>query len=181
MTQRVIFVAMLMSCVALAMPPLVRPQPWLIWNASASAPIGLYLVRAPEPLHLGDLVAVTPPDGLVAFLDARGYLPRGVPLIKHVVALPGATVCRQGVAITVDGLPVGEARVHDRKGRDLPVWQGCRVLGPGEVFLMNSDVPDSLDGRYFGPLPRTAITARLRPVWREDGPQEAIERGAAMR
>lgn len=181
MTRCVIFFAMLMGCASLAMPLLVRPQPRLIWNATASAPIGLYLVREPEPLHLGGLVAVTPPDGLAAFLDARGYLPRGVPLIKHVVALPGASVCRQGVAITVDGLPVGEARVHDRKGRDLPVWQGCRVLGPGEVFLMNPDVPDSLDGRYFGPLPRAAIIARLRPIWLDDVPQEATEREPVMR
>jgi hypothetical protein len=54
---------------------------------------------------------------------------------------------------------------QDRNGRDLPIWQGCHRLGAGEVFLMNPDAPDSLDGRYFGPLPRTAITARLTPLW----------------
>ena len=94
MTRRMILTIAAIACTVLAMPAFFRPQPLLIWNASASAPIGLYLVRKPEPLNLGDLVAVTPPDGLAAFLDKRSYLPRGVPLIKHVVALPGATVCR---------------------------------------------------------------------------------------
>jgi type IV secretory pathway protease TraF len=43
MTRRAIFLAAMVGCAALVMPVLVRPQPWLIWNASASAPIGLYL------------------------------------------------------------------------------------------------------------------------------------------
>ena len=35
---------------------------------------------------------------------------------------------------------------------------------------MNWDAPDSLDGRYFGPLPTSTITARVVPVWTdEDG------------
>ena len=46
---------------------------------------------------------------------------------------------------------------HDRRGRDLPVWQGCRVIAQGEVFLMNWDEPESLDSRYFGPIPLSAI------------------------
>ncbi|MNY66109.1 Peptidase S26 [compost metagenome] len=30
---------------------------------------------------------------------------------------------------------------------------------------MNWDAPDSLDGRYFGPLPVTSIVARALPLW----------------
>ena len=73
-----------------------------------------------------------------------------------------------GDAITVDHLRLGHAHTQDRNGRDLPVWRGCHRLGAGEVFLMNPDAPDSLDGRYFGSLPRTAITARLTPLWTVD-------------
>jgi type IV secretory pathway protease TraF len=29
---------------------------------------------------------------------------------------------------------------------------------------MNWDEPDSLDGRYFGPLPRSAVIARAIPI-----------------
>jgi conjugative transfer signal peptidase TraF len=148
-----------------ALTSVFHPAPKLLWNASASVPIGLYSVRRALPLHVGELVVVTPPEPLARFFAARRYLPLGVPLVKHVLALPGQTVCRDGRAITVDGAIVGEALEHDRFGRALPDWQGCRTLAPGEVFLMNTVPPDSLDGRYFGPLPLTTIVGRADPIW----------------
>jgi type IV secretory pathway protease TraF len=30
---------------------------------------------------------------------------------------------------------------------------------------MNRTPPDSLDGRYFGPLPMIAIVGRVDPIW----------------
>lgn len=103
---------------------------------------------------------VTPPEPLARFFAARRYLPLGVPLLKHILALPSHPVCRNGRAIPVDGAAVDEALEHDRFGRALPDWQGCRALGPGEVFVMNTAPPDFLDGRYFGPLPLTTIIGR---------------------
>ena len=35
---------------------------------------------------------------------------------------------------------------------------------------MNWDEPDSLDGRYFGPTPRSALLGRARPLWTGDEP-----------
>jgi conjugative transfer signal peptidase TraF len=142
-----------------------HPAPKLLWNASASVPIGLYIVRRALPLRIGELVVVSPPEPLAQFFAARGYLPLGVPLVKHVLALPGQTVCRTGRAITVDSITVGQALEHDRFGRALPDWQGCRALAPGEVFVMNTAPADSLDGRYFGPLPLTTIVGRADPIW----------------
>jgi conjugative transfer signal peptidase TraF len=139
--------------------------PKLLWNASASVPIGLYAVRHALPLHIGELVVVSPPEPLAQFFAARHYLPLGVPLVKHVLALAGQTVCRTGRAITVDGVTMGQALEHDRLGRSLPNWQGCRALATGEVFLMNTVPLDSLDGRYFGPLPLTTIVGRADPIW----------------
>lgn len=136
----------------------------LIWNVSASVPVGLYSVEPADHLEITDLVAVMPPPPLAAFLIARGYLGEGTPLLKRVMGLPGQDVCRLGEAITVDGLPLGEALPRDRMGRDLPVWRGCRRIAPGELFLMNPDVGDSLDGRYFGLIPATAIIGRAMPV-----------------
>jgi type IV secretory pathway protease TraF len=91
-----------------------------------------------------------------------------VPLLKHVVATPGTAVCRDGAVIRINGQVLGIAQARDRLGRALPDWQGCHRLAAGEVFLMNPAVPDSIDGRYFGPLPSSAITARLRPIWIPD-------------
>ena len=56
------------------------------------------------------------------------------------------------------------------RGNPLPVWRGCRVVAEGELFLMNGQVRDSLDGRYFGPLPASAVIGRAIPLYTdEDG------------
>lgn len=173
MRRRYALAAMLAGLGLIAAPALIAPRPWLVWNASASVPVGLYRVRAEDDIAVGDLVAVTPPAELAAFLGERGYLPRGVPMLKHVAALADATVCREGAAVLVDGRRIAMALPRDRRDRPLPVWSGCRTLAAGEVFLLNPDAPESLDGRYFGALPVGAIVARLTPVWTENPPPES--------
>ena len=145
-----------------------KPAPWLVWNASASVPIGLYKVTPAMHLTVTDLVVALPPAPLAAMLADEGYLPRGVPLIKRVLALPGQTVCRTGVFITVDRILMGSAREKDRSGHSLPSWQGCRVVAANHVFLMNWDEPNSLDGRYFGTLPLASVVGRAEPLWTRD-------------
>jgi conjugative transfer signal peptidase TraF len=144
-----------------------HPAPKLIWNASASVPVGLYALQAFSVPRAGELVVVKPPNPLAGFLDDRRYLPRGVPLVKPIAALPGQRVCRIGRAVTVDGRALGEALGRDRRGRALPAWRGCRRVAAGEVFLMNPRSTDSLDGRYFGTLPVTTIIGRATPIWTE--------------
>jgi conjugative transfer signal peptidase TraF len=144
------------------------PVPKLIWNASASVPIGLYVVRPADTLHIGELVVVTPPESVAAFLAQRGYLTRGVPLLKRVLALPGQTVCRTGRTITVDGMTLGDALDRDRLGRVLPDWQGCRIVADSEAFLMNWQSANSFDGRYFGPISASTIVGRAVPLWAKE-------------
>jgi conjugative transfer signal peptidase TraF len=141
------------------------PAKRYVWNVSGSVPVGLYRLQPTGELFVTQLAAVQPPEPLVTFLADNSYLPRGVPMLKRVLALPGQTVCRDGLAITVDNIAAGEARNRDSRGRPLPVWQGCRVIAAGEVFLMNWQSADSLDGRYFGVLPTTAIIGRAKPLW----------------
>lgn len=157
----------------------VHPAPRLIWNATASTPIGFYTLHPVGELHALELVAVRLPEPIAGFLADGGFLPKSVLLLKHVMALPGQTVCRSGDAITVDHVDVGAAHERDHLGRPLPRWSGCHALQPGEVFLMNPTVPDSLDGRYFGPLPATSIVARAIPLWTdEDGHGRFVWRAA---
>ena len=143
-----------------------NPLPRAIWNTSASAPIGLYRIHPDRDPAIGALVAVAPPERLAHWLSTRGYLPEGVPLLKHVAAKAGQRTCRIGDAVSVDGRRVAIARARDGQGRPLPVWQGCRTLRSGELLLLNPAHPDSLDGRYFGPLPASAVIGRATPLWR---------------
>ena len=139
----------------------VKPGPVTV----GSVPIGLYRVRPARDLTVTTFVVAYPPEPLATWLAQRRYLPRGVPLLKPILALEGQMVCRAGPVITIDGRKRGDACGQDQSGRPLPVWQGCRVIGEGELFLMNPDEPASLDGCYFGPIPIAAIAGRAEPMW----------------
>lgn len=157
--------SMLCGTVALIAPIVLETTPIYIWNASESVPLGLYHVQPADKLFVTELLVVQPPEPLATFLDLNGYLPAGLPMLKRVLALPGQTVCRSGLTISVDAIEMGEARDRDGRGRRLPQWQGCRVVGEGELFVMNWQSADSLDGRYFGFLPTWAVIGRALPVW----------------
>jgi conjugative transfer signal peptidase TraF len=158
-------VAATAGAVSLGVSALAHPAPWLVWNASASAPLGLYLVVHGQAVARGDLVLAEPPDSARRLAAERGYLPVDVPLVKRVAALAGDTVCGAGLAIIINGHQVVERLSADSRGRALPTWEGCRVLRGSEAFLLMEGVPDSFDGRYFGPVETTAVIGRLVPLW----------------
>ena len=153
----------------IAFSAIVRANPILVWNASASVPIGFYAVQSLDSLTVGDLVVLEPPSPLGDWLLEHGYLGADVPLIKHVAALPGQLVCRTGMTITIDGVTFATAKEHDRFDRPLPVWHGCQRLTDDHIFFLNPDTEASLDGRYFGPLPRDTIIGRAVPIWTREG------------
>lgn len=137
----------------------------LVWNASASVPVGLYAVLSDGRIRPGVIVLAEPPPPLAEFLADGGYLPLGLPLLKRVEALPGQIVCRHGRSLIVDGEHRAEALERNRRGRPLPVWSGCRTIAKGELFLLNIDAPGSLDGRYFGPIPASSVVGRAAPLF----------------
>ena len=168
MTRRRTLAVTALAVVGIAAASAVDWPLRLIWNATASAPIGFYTVEPANALDVPELVAVMPPEPLAAFMVERGYIARGVPLLKRVLGLPGQRVCRAGRTITVDEIEMGEALERDSLGRDLPIWQGCRVIGDDQLFLMNWEVRDSLDGRYFGPIPAASVIGRAVPLWTDE-------------
>jgi conjugative transfer signal peptidase TraF len=173
MTRRAAWAVTGTAAIGLMLLPIaVTSPPVLVWNASASVPIGLYAVQPAGVLHIGQLVIAMPPEPLASFLARCDYLPERVPLLKHVAALPGQRICRAGVIVTIDGAFAGVALTLDSRNRPLPAWNGCQTVAKGEVFLMNRGVPDSLDGRYFGPLPIASIRGTATPIWTPQPPAE---------
>jgi len=155
----VVGVALIVFSIAL------RPMPLVVWNASASVPVGLY-VRASGTIKRGDFALVRTPDAAAMLAAERGYLPVGVPLVKHIAAVAGDDVCVLNLAVSVNGKTVAHQLSADRAGRSLPRWNGCRRLNQGEYLLL-ADAPDSFDSRYFGPVPSANIIGRLVPLWAE--------------
>jgi conjugative transfer signal peptidase TraF len=150
----------------IALPTLVTAGPLLVWNASASAPIGLYAVTPPRALARGDMVVVWLPGPARALAARRHYLPANVPAVKRIVAITGDRVCAKGSHIRVGVATIVPRLAHDRAGRLLPAWNGCRRLGSNELFLLMADAPASFDSRYFGPVPRANVIGQAHLLWR---------------
>src|SRR3546814_19400292 len=90
-------------------------------------------------------------------------------------------VCRIGARVTVNGVAMGGALDRDRLGRALPVWQGCRLIADGEIFLMHRSVADSHDGRYFGQIYTRSIIRRAQPVSSDANGRARFDSRAATR
>ncbi|WP_230206936.1 S26 family signal peptidase [Novosphingobium sp. Gsoil 351] len=141
-----------------------EPRAELVWNASASAPLGLYRVGVDAPLRRGDMVIAVFPTGARRLAARRGYLPAHIPAVKRIAAVPGDTVCATGPVISINGRRVVERRRRDAAGRPLPWWEGCTTVRPDQIFLLMADAAASFDGRYFGPSETASILGRAHPL-----------------
>ena len=166
MTNRLILAGA--GCAAIALVTLSfrghRP-PRLVWNATASAPEGLYWVRPRVPIKVGDMVSARVPEAYRALAATRRYIPRNVPLVKQVAAAPGDQICVLGTTLYRNGVWLAARRLRDGAGRPLPAWQGCRRLGTDQYFLLMAANPLSFDGRYFGPSDRRDILGQAHLLW----------------
>ncbi len=137
--------------------------PQFVWNASASAPIGLYRMEK-RAAEMGDFVLVDPDENLEKLITERGYLPPEIPLLKRVMALAGDEICRENERVFINKFHAADALFVDSAGREMPVWRGCSLLLDGELFLLNTP-EKSLDGRYFGATNVSQIIGIATPVW----------------
>jgi conjugative transfer signal peptidase TraF len=153
-------VAVASGCIVVAA---VAPRPFLVWNVTASAPIGLYYRQFGQIAH-GDWVLIRPPVAAAQLAKTRNYFPQHIALIKRVAAQGNDRVCRSGQAVSINGRYAATALNHDSRGRRLPIWSGCVALKPGEVFVLNTP-PASFDSRYFGPIPHDNVIERIALLW----------------
>jgi signal peptidase I len=123
-------------------------------------------LRSAEP---GDVVVIRTPENA------------HIPFVKRVVAVGGQTVEIRDKTVYVDGAPepYADELVH-RDPRTFPpgaVQEGIPAAlgnrdnwGPyrvpdGDVFLMGDNRDESLDSRYFGPVPADNVIGLARAVY----------------
>ncbi len=165
MTRVVTLALLALAVMLVCSSPESGAYPLLVWNATASAPPGLYRIEPAMPLRLGGLVLLRPDPESAALYAQRGYLPRGVPLLKPIAAVAGMRVCEQEGRVSIDGGFAAVALAVDGMRRPMTPWAGCRTLTGREVLVLNPAVPTSLDGRYFGPSPISSVLGRAVPLW----------------
>ena len=162
---RLCFAIGTLAVAALIVTAAVPPTPRLVWNASESAPRGLYSVSPGRMLEPGDMVVARTPRPWRMLAARRHYLPANVPLVKRVVAVRGDEVCARREQISINGLPAVTRRLRDAQGRILPWWEGCIRLRKGEAFLLMAEASASFDGRYFGITKSSDIVGKARLLW----------------
>ncbi|WP_423787222.1 S26 family signal peptidase [Hyphomonas chukchiensis] len=141
---------------------ILRPDPFLFYNPSASAPVGWYRILPERPIARGDLVAARLPVEAEVLASARGYLPGDIPVIKTVWALPGDRICMDDTTLQVSDRPPLPIRHQDLSGRPLTPWRhGCTRLRPDEVLILSNRIDESFDSRYFGPVRAGDIIGRV--------------------
>ncbi len=142
-----------------------RPLPKIIYNPSASAPRGWYLVESPAEFHRGDFALVDLPEAIARLADQRKYLPKTVPLLKNIGAVAGDKVCEQQGIVRINGAPIAQALSRDGAGRVLVPWTDCRDLLADELFLVGTTSAASFDSRYYGPIHAESVIGVAIPVW----------------
>ena len=147
MRSAIIAASVVVAVIASIISP---PRLLLIWNTTASTPIGLYTITQAIPKR-GDLLLIRLPPDIEAVAVSRGILLPNTPVLKPVAAIAGDVVCRISSMVYVNGRFAAFARDRDKLGRTLPTWRGCRLLSASEAFVLGRHY-DSFDSRYFGPL-----------------------------
>ena len=93
--------------------------------------------------------------------------------VKRIVGLPGERVSMEEGALYIDGEPVSEDFPLRRSARSFEE----RTLGAEEYFVMGDNRPCSHDSRRIGPIPRSAIHARVCCVFWPPRRGRCIRRG----
>ena len=172
MKRAVVFICMGIGlaalCVPAALPVCGQNLVLVVYNPSDSVPRGWYRIGPVGSLRVGAIVLARLPAEAAALAAQRGYLPAGIPLLKRIGAVAPQRVCVDGTSVRIDGVPVAVARSVDGRGRPLPVWQQCRPLSDGELFLLSNTNPASFDSRYFGPIAASAVIGSAQPLWTWD-------------
>ena len=153
------------STLALAGTLFSPPRPFLLWNASPSSPVGLYVVMPGRSPRAGEIVIAWAPPSARHLAAIRNYLPASVPLVKPVAAVSGSRICASRLAIFVNGRLAAFRRAHDYSDRPMPWWLGCERLGKGDLLLLSSDA-NAFDGRYFGVTRAGEVVGKARLLWR---------------
>lgn len=137
----------------------------LIYNHTASVPVGWYIVIPSNNYHAGDYVVFKVPHDIQSLAVNRGWMKENDTMLKIIGAVEGDTYRaeKDSKRFLINEKYIGEIFLHDKDGRSLPTHFGEFVVGRDE-FLPISYHPFSFDGRYFGCVSVKNIKYKVIPI-----------------
>lgn len=142
---------------------MVSKAPFVLYPITPSLPPGLY-IRCFEPPSVGTIAAFPVPKAAKrykALIDEE--VREEFLFMKPIVAGSGDHVCnRSKDGIYINGVHIAPVIAHDRVGRSLPQWRGCRKLWDDEIFAVSTYVRNSFDSRHIGPISLSEVVGVYR-------------------
>lgn len=162
--KRIVLVASALSSGLILAASFVPIPAKLIYNPSASAPTGFYWIGRRTEFQRGDFIAAFPPKKAQRLASDRGYLPQSLPVLKTIYGIEGDRICIENGAVFINGRRVVDVLESDSYGRQMPVLIGCFRLQSGDYFLLSTQISNSFDSRYFGPVSEDRILGVATPL-----------------
>lgn len=130
----------------------------LVYNTTASVPVGWYLLLPPQDVSRDDMVVFTVPEDIEKLAVERGWLPKGTKMLKRVGGLAGDMYgVNKSRQFYVNGVYIEQASLVDGKGQQMPDRSSGIHMVEDDCFLPVGDNSHSFDGRYYGAVPLECI------------------------
>jgi len=151
-TRRLMFAAGTLTVCGTLVVGMASETPLILYPITPSLPQGLY-VRTFDSPSTSMIAAFRVPEIAKRYKALIGEEVREEFLfMKPIIAGPGDHVCnRREKGIFINGARAASMSAHDRSGRTLPIWRGCRRLLEKEFFTLSTHASSSFDGRHYGP------------------------------
>ena len=76
-------------------------------------------------------------------------------MIKRIVGLPGESIASSGATVLINGVPLSEPYLSPSQAPGPPIAE--QVIPRDAYFMLGDNRTNSLDSRFLGPIPATAI------------------------
>lgn len=137
-------------------------------NVTESLPLGIYLKIPGTGLRNGDIVAFRNSPDIEKLIIERDYFPEhfGRPImLKHAAVEGTPYMIGTDRTVMVQNRYIGLMKASDSQGRPVPQQHPGKYIVPVGYFLPYTTAANSFDGRYYGPIEKENIEARVIPLF----------------